>query len=114
MRIRAIHALAAAAALVLSPVLASSSDPSSRTDQLIRRTLALRAYTVQTLDLPWSPDGPFELTVKLGDAIYTADLAPDPVDTPDCLMLLDDGSGPMREVAPPASCTVRGTVREIP
>ena len=115
MLIRTAHALAAALALAIPCALASDcADPASDLDTAVRKGLGVRAYSVEPMKLPMAAGAAFVLQLNLGGKAYTADLALDPVDTADCVMLLDDGSGPMKEVAPPPPCTYRGPVRGVP
>lgn len=83
-------------------------------DHQIRDRLGVTAYSIQTFAAPADSAQGFAATFDLGGRTFTADFAPDPVNTPDCTMLLDDGSGSPKIIAAPPSCTYRGTIRGVP
>ena len=106
--------LIAIAVAALTPV-ARSSQPvlcsvEGGLDQTIRERVGLTAYTLQTLSLPDAAGEYVAFELTLSERVVRINVSLDPVDSPGCTMILDDGSGSPREVPAPAPCTYRGDV----
>jgi hypothetical protein len=83
-------------------------------DQAIRARVGVSAYSLQPFAPVIAADGSFTATFDLGGRIYTSAFAPDPVNAPDCTVVLEDGSATPQVVPAPASCTYRGSVQDMP
>lgn len=85
--------------------------PAAQTQQAgdpIAAKLGVSAYSIQSLH-----PAAGTLALELRGQRYIADLSLDPVETPECTMLLDDGGPAMVEVPAPPPCTYRGEVRGV-
>jgi metallopeptidase family M12-like protein len=70
------------------------------------------SYTVEDLDIPPDPVGPFTVEVDLGGQIVHLDLAPSSVRAPGFTVEVSDGRGGLVQITPPPARTVAGVVRE--
>jgi hypothetical protein len=95
------------------PALAGPDCAGDDLDTCIRRTLEVRGYTLQTLEFTAGTATSVSIALRLGDRDYIADVTLAPVDAPGCTMVLDDGSGELVELPPPAPVTYRGAVRGV-
>src|SRR5205814_118099 len=83
-------------------------------DATIRSRVGVTAYTLQSFTPPATAAEGFAATFSLGGRQYTTDFVPDPVDSADCAMVLEDGSPSPAVVAAPPSCTYSGRIRGAP
>ncbi|MCW5754769.1 MAG: hypothetical protein KIT24_08710 [Phycisphaeraceae bacterium] len=110
MKKRIAFALAGLALLTAMPA-ASQQDP--LLDQQIRTSLDVVRYDLVDFDLPGSPAEPFTVPVTLGDRAVTLTMAPWSLRSSNFRVLVDDGSGELREFPAPAPRTVRGQAAEV-
>lgn len=84
------------------------------TDTFIGNDLGLDFHTLQTLTVPGNTRQLMYVPVVLDGGVYTLELAPASVRSPDFRVFVDDGSGSLVEVPAPIEQTYRGRVVEIP
>jgi hypothetical protein len=112
-RTSALALLLAAASALGQPTPRPLAAFGPETDKAIRGSLGLTAYTVQNITPIPSPGG-YSIPLNLGGLTFSLALTLDPTDSPDCIMTIDDGSGTLVNLPPPAPCTYRGTVAGLP
>jgi len=95
---------------------AMASAPASGQDlaDLLADELFLGDYTLTEIDVPEDRPEAFQTQFEFEGEVYTLDLEKHSVRAPGYRVLVDDGQGPLREVAPPPVSTYRGEVVEIP
>lgn len=106
--------LAGAAGPARSQVAAMGTAATPSLDREIRDRLGVTAYSIQHFVAPPDPSAGFAAEFVGAGRTLTADFSPDPVNTPDCTMVVYDGPGSPREVPAPPSCTYRGSIRGYP
>lgn len=84
------------------------------TDSFIGNDLGIDIHTLETLTVPGNTRQTMYVPVVLGGGVYTLELTPSSVRSPDFRLLVDDGSGNLVQTPAPVEQTYRGRVVEIP
>src|ERR1043166_4026236 len=83
-------------------------------DQTIRAGVGITAYSLEPITPVIARGGGFVVTLDLGGRAYAAQFLPDATNSPDCQMVLEDGSATPAIVPAPPSSTYRGTIAGVP
>lgn len=84
------------------------------TDTFIGNEMGVDIHTLETLTVPGNTRQTMYIPVVLDGGVYTLELTPSTVRSPDFRVLVDDGSGGLIEAPAPVEQTYRGRVVEIP
>ncbi|MGE3108328.1 MAG: M12 family metallo-peptidase [Phycisphaerales bacterium] len=83
-------------------------------DQQIKAVFDVKSYTLQLLNVPATADAPATIRVKIAGRDMDLALAPNTLRGDGFQVLVDDGSGQLQRVEPPARTTMRGDVLQDP
>lgn len=107
------HQIGRMMAAVSAAAMVTASAWGQDLDGAIREALGAKSYSVQRLAPAAERGGTVRVRLVLRGEEVTAVLAPEPVQSDDCVMELHDGMGRVRIVPAPPSCTYQGEIAGV-
>ena len=101
-------------ALTATAGAAALKTQSQSIDEAIRQNLGVTEYSLQNLELPAGPGAPFFTIATIDGIDFTLELQPHSVRGDGFKLLVQDDSGALNRVEPPAPRTLRGNLLEMP